>query len=767
MASRDVAVRGRPATERQISESAQPTRGAGVNERARLEWPAIARHDVRLRPPPLRQGVVDRPTLVDRLLASRDTRIVTIVAPAGYGKTTLMSLWLERETRPTAWLSVDRSDNDPATLLAHIVAALWYAGMTAEAAPPEMQLDSDSAISHGVRRVVSALESRVTAGVLMLDNVQSIHSRAAHDVIAELAARLPTSAQLVVAARAGVRLPVSVLRTQGALLELTAQELAMNTKEARTLLKSMDVDVDHDIDELMSRTEGWPAGLYLAGLAVKSGSSHLPARQIGGNDRFVADYLRSEVLHHLSDGRVSFLTRTSILEYFCGPLCDAVLSTTGSARTIQRLEQSNLLVVPLDRTRDWYRYHHLLRDFLQAELNRREPDAVTGLHASAAEWFDANDMPEMAISHAQAAGDVDLAARIMSRVLRVTYGQGRADTVFDWLRWFERTERAGHYPELAALGALVYALYGDERSADRWASVLFAEDDADDLPQTAYILRAILTRGGTAQMRTDAQAARRNGDPEWLAAALGLEGFSHLWEGDGERAAVLLARAAAAGERFLAMPAATNALAALAVIAIDRDDWTSAAQFATRSLEMCRENGLERYLTSGLAFAVATRCAVRRGEINNARRLLAQGTTIRPRLTTATPGISVQTLLELTKAHIELSDIAGARLMMREASTILAKGYDLGNLPRQYEEIKIHLREARGTTMVGASALTTAELRLLPYLTTHLSFPEIGERLYISRHTVKTQAMSIYRKLGASSRSEAVQRAMEVGLFTT
>jgi LuxR family maltose regulon positive regulatory protein len=711
--------------------------------------------------------VVGRAALVDRLLASRDARIVTIVAPAGYGKTTLMALWFEREVRPTAWLSVDRSDNDPATLLAHIVDALSYAEMAAEALPPDMQLDSDLVISHGVRRVVNALESRGTTGVLMLDHVQSIHSRAAHDVIAELAARLPTSFQLVLATRAGVRLPVSVLRTQGALHELTASDLAMRTKEARTMLTSTGVDVEGDLDDLMSRTEGWPAGLYLAGLAVKYGSPHRPARQVGGNDRFVADYLRSEVLHHLSDGRVSFLTRTSILEQFCGPLCDAVLSTTGSARTIERLEQSNLLVVPLDRTRDWYRYHHLLRDFLQAELHRREPDAVTGLHARASEWFDANGMPEMAISHAQKAGDVDMAARIMSRVLRVTYGQGRADTVFDWLSWFEHTERAGHYPEIAALGALAYALHGDERSSDRWASVLFAEDDTDDLPQTAYVLRAILSRGGTARMRTDAEAARRNGDAEWLAAALGLEGFSHLWEGDRERAAALLARAAAAGERFLAMPAATNALAALAVIAIERDDWASAEQFATRSLEMCRENGLERYLTSGLVFAVATRCAVRRGEIKNARRLLAQGTTIRPRLTAATPGISVQTLLELTKAHIELSDIAGARLMMREASTILAKGYDLGNLPRQYEEIKIHLREARGTTMVGASALTTAELRLLPYLTTHLSFPEIGERLYISRHTVKTQAMSIYRKLGASSRSEAVQRAMEVGLFTT
>ena len=752
------------------TETSQSRRSpSDADESATTEWLAKARHDVRVHPPPIRQGIVERAALVGRLLTSRD-RIVTIFAPAGYGKTTLMALWLEQETTPVAWLSVDRSDNDPASLLAHIVAGLWYAGMTEDGALPEMQLDSDLVISQGVRRVVDELKSRATTGVLMLDNVESIRSRASHDVIAEFAAQLPTSVRLVLASRTALRLPVSVLRTQGALLELTAPDLAMDEEDARTLLESMGVDVGDNIDELMVNTEGWPAGIYLAGLAVKSGSPRRKFVQVGGDDRFVADFLRSEVLDHLSPARVMFLTRTSILDRFCAPLCDAILDTTGSASTIERLEQSNLLVVPLDRTRNWYRYHHLLRDFLQAELRRREPDVVASLHNQAAEWFDANDMPQMAISHAQAAGNLDLVARIMGREIRVAYGRGRADTVLGWLRWFEDAERAGHYPAIAALGALVHALSGDERGATRWESALPAEDDAEDgsdVPETAYILRALLARGGIAKMRADARAARLKAtDSEWLAAALALEGYSHLWDGDLGRADTLFARAVAAGERFFGLPAATNALAGRAVIAIGRDDWDAAGQLANRSLEISGEHGLDRYLTSGLAFAIATRCAVRRGEINEARRLLAQGATIRPRLTSAAPGISVQTLLELIKAHLELADIAGARLVMREASTILAMGYDLGLLSTQFHEIKIHLK-AQGTTMAGASTLTSAELRLLPYLTTHLSFPEIGERLFVSRHTVKTQAMSIYRKLGASSRSEAVRQAMKAGLLTT
>jgi LuxR family maltose regulon positive regulatory protein len=335
---------------------------------------------------------------------------------------------------------------------------------------------------------------------------------------------------------------------------------------------------------------------------------------------------------------------------------------------------------------------------------------------------------------------------------------------------FEHADQIGDYPAVAAMGALVYALSGDEAATDRWASQVAASDvaGAEDLPAPAWILRALLAREGIAQVRADARAARlgESADPAWLAAALELEGFSYLWDGETERADSLLARAAAAGEWFSGLPAATSALAARAVIALGRDDWETAEHFADRSLDLIREHGLELYLTSGLAFAVATRCAVRHDKIGEARNLLAQAAAIRPRLTNATPGVAVQTLLEMTKAHVEIGDIAGARLVMREASDILAKRHDLGLLSSQYEEIKTRL-QAHATTEVGALVLTSAELRLLPYLTTHLSFPEIGERLFISRHTVKTQAMSIYRKLGTSSRSEVVHRAREVGLLTT
>ena len=743
-----------------------PPLGADVDEWALAERVARERHEAaRIRPPPLREGLITRSRVIDRLLASHAARVVTIMAPAGYGKSTLMAMWSWRETRATAWLSLDRTDNDPAHLLAHVEAALRVAGMIANGST--RLVVSDKVISHGVPRIVQALESHDAGGLLMLDNLESLQSRTSNDVIAELAAQLPASVQLVVASRMRVRLPVSVMRTQGVLVELTASDLSMDREEAHALLKGSGVeDVDRR-DDAMELTEGWPAGLYLAGLAARSGSAYEHATKIVGGDRYIVDYLRTEVLDHFSEARVTFLTRTAILERFCGPLCDAILETDGSTRALERLEESNLLIVPLDRTRSWYRYHHLLAEFLLSELRRREPDVEAALHNRAARWFDAHGMHEQAIAHAFAADDFDLAAHIMGRVMRQTYGLGRADTVFEWLRRVEHAKRLGEFPAVAAMGALMFALSGDEVSADRWAGQLNWEA-ADDLPEPAWILRALRARDGIAQVRADAREARlrAQADPDWLAAALELEGFSYLWEGDVERADSLFDKAVAAGEWFSGLPATTIALAARGVVAIARGDWDAAMTFSDQSLAIIAQHDLKLYLTSGLPLAVAARCAVRRGDPHGARRLLASAAGIRPNLTTATRAISVHTLTELATAHVELGDIAGARLILRETADIVARSGDLGLLRLQYDDLKARLAAEFSSTM-GAVVLTSAEMRLLPYLATHLSFPEIGERLYVSRHTVKTQAMSIYRKFGASSRSEAVGRATELGLLTT
>jgi LuxR family maltose regulon positive regulatory protein len=592
-------------------------------------------------------------------------------------------------------------------------------------------------------------------------------------VVAELAARLPAGTQLLVASRTRPPLPVALLRTQGRVVELGVQELAMDDQEARALLEGAGIGLDDaEVNELLARTEGWPVGLYLAALAHKAGRPGAHAwAGFTGDDRFIADYLWAELLGQLPPERVAFLTRTAVLERMCGPLCDAVLDTTGSGEVLAWLEASNLLLVPLDRQRRWYRYHHLFQELLLAELERREPELVPALHARAAEWCEANGLPETAIDHAQAAGDTDRVARLVWTLALPAYGAGRADTTRRWFGWFEDQGLLGRYRSVAVLGAWLQALIGEPVAAERWADAAehgpVAETLADGSTGQSYLalLRALLCRDGVDRMRADTQAALAELGPgsQWRPTAQLLEGIGYLLAGQADRADVILAHAVEVATDAGALPVAAIALAEGSLVAIDHQDWNQAATLAEQAQGVVRAGELDGYVASALVHAVAARVAVHQGEVRQAQGQLARATRLRPLLTYALPYFAVQTLLELGRVCLALDDAAGARVVLRQARDILKRRPDLGILPGQAEELWSKLNTVRGGT-VGASSLTKAELRLLPLLATHLTFAAIGERLYLSRHTVKTQAVSIYRKLGASSRSQAVQRAQQLGL---
>jgi LuxR family maltose regulon positive regulatory protein len=277
--------------------------------------------------------------------------------------------------------------------------------------------------------------------------------------------------------------------------------------------------------------------------------------------------------------------------------------------------------------------------------------------------------------------------------------------------------------------------------------------------------RAMLCRDGVERMRADARASMRGLDPgsQWRATALLLEGVSHLLEGDAERADPLLAHAVEVAGHAGAMPANSVALAERCLVAIQRGDWTDAAALAERAQRIVRTGHLDDYVPSALVYAVVARTALHRGEVARAQEHLARAARLRPLLTYALPQLAGQTLLELARCYLAMDDAAGARVVLREARDILQQRPRLGILAEQADELRARLDTIRAGT-VGASSLTTAELRLLPLLSTHLSFREIGERLYLSPHTVKTQAMSVYRKFGVSSRSQAVLVAQRIGL---
>jgi LuxR family transcriptional regulator, maltose regulon positive regulatory protein len=731
----------------------------------------------KLHPPWLRPGIVGRTELVERLLAAPAGAVVCVVAPPGYGKTTLLAQWAQRKGDRVGWVTVDPHDNDPAVLLTYLAVAL---DRIARIDPGIFKLLASPA-SHVAPTVVPRLAAAMSATTepvtLVLDHVGFLDNRQCLDALEQLAVQLAGGSQLALASRTRPRLPYSRLRSQGRLLEVGAADLAMDLGEARALLKGAEARLTADqATQLHHRTEGWPVGLYLAALALQAAdpAPNRPDAGMGfaGDDRFIVDYLNSELLSRLPTRQVSFLTRTAVLDRMCGPLCDAVLDRTGSAKVLESLAGSNLLLVPLDRRREWYRYHHLFRDLLRAELVRRQPALVPELHRRAAAWCEANGLEETAIDHAHAAGDVGQVARLVLKVMQPAWASGRVDTVLRWMEWFEREQLMERYPAVAVHGALIFALLGRATRAEQWAAAAERGTPQGRLPDgstmESYLayLRAILCRDGIAQMRRDARIAWDGLSPlsPYRATMLHTEALAFLLDANPGRADAVFARAFDAATEAGAPPLAAVVLAERGIIAANRDDWAEATALADRALELIRGGRFDAYWTSALVYAWAARAALHRGDLDAAREHLGRAAGLRPLLTHALPVVSVQALLDLARAYIALGDPDGAHAVLRQADDIFQQRPNLGVLPTQAGELRARLATMRRTGL-GASSLSAAELRLLPLLATHLSFREIGQRLFVTQNTVKTQAISIYRKLGVSSRSDAVQHAQQLGLL--
>jgi LuxR family maltose regulon positive regulatory protein len=723
----------------------------------------------KLRPHVGHRGGMPRTGLLDRLATSTGVPVVAVIAPPGYGKTMLLAQWAERDRRPFAWLSIDEYDNDPTVLLMHIAAALDRvepidpAVFAALASPGA----STTAV---VVRLGSALTATAAPVVVVLDDAHLLQNWECLDAVAALIDDLPAGSQFLVASRGEPPLPLASLRASGRVLEIGREDLAMDRQEARLLLQAADVDLSGlDLDDLVRRTEGWPVALYLAALSVNAGGA---AVAFAGDDRYLVDYLQSVLLSRLPPRLVSFLTRTAVLDRMSGPLCDAILGLTGSAYLLESLERSNMLVILLDRRRRWYRYHQLFRELLRAELDRREPALVRELTQRAAEWCEANGQPEAAVEYAMAAGDADRAARLVVQLALPVYYSGRVATLQRWFDWFEHDQLIKRYAAVAVLGAWVHALVGHPAAADRWADAVEDGSFEGTLPDGSTsidgwlaLLRAVQCRDGVEQMRADAEAAFAlvPTGSLWRATAHLLLGISHLLAGDQEVADRHLADAAEVGEQAGA-DTATVALAEQSIVAMARGDWPQAERLAERARSIARKAWLEEYVTSVLLYAAAARVAIHRGDLARAHQDLGRAQRLRPQITYALPFYAVQTRLELARAYVALGDAAAARTVLREADDVLGRRPGLGILRRQADELRAQLDAIR-VEAIGASTLTAAELRLLQVLGTHHSFRAIGEQLYLSRHTVKSHAMSIYRKLGVSSRSEAIQRARELGLL--
>ena len=472
----------------------------------------------KLRRPPVRPGTVRRSSLIERLAGDDRGPVVSVVAPAGYGKTTLLSQWAERNGQAFAWVSVDEADNDPKVLLTYVAEALDAVQPVGGRVFDALASPASSVPGSVVPRLGAAFSAMTTPVVLVLDDVHALHDSECRAALSVLADHVPPGSRLALAGRVEPPLRIARLRAEGRVLEIGPRDLSLTCEEAAALLRAAEVVLGADeVAELHRRTEGWPAGLYLAALCVREGgSSGGAAISIGGDHRLVSEYVESEFLARISRRQRVFLTRTAVLERMCGPLCEAVLDRPGSAVTLADLARSNLLLVPLDQRGQWYRYHHLFRDMLLAQLERQSPGLVPVLRRRAAGWYVRNDLPEEALEYSIAAGDVEGAARLVQELWLPADRQGRTATIQRWFRWLEDRDGIKGHPMLAVQAAFVFETTGRPAEAERWADVVdrwryqdAARPDDPAAEAWAAVLRAMLCRRGVEQMRADADEAVR------------------------------------------------------------------------------------------------------------------------------------------------------------------------------------------------------------------------------------------------------------------
>ena len=712
--------------------------------------------------------------LLDRLAASPAT-LVSVVAPPGYGKTTLLAQAAARERRAVAWVSLDSHDDDPAILVGllavalHLVRPIEATVFEAIAAP---------AISpwSAVTRLSSALEKH-PAVALFVDDVDALAPGPAADILAGLPDLLPAGSRLVVASRAGPPVELSRRRVAGTLLELDQSDLALDDREAFEFARALHRGIDQATAAALNRrVEGWSAGLYLGILATTAdrpdGGGPNAADRLGGDVGAIADYLRSEILAPLGADRMAFLRRTSFLERLTGPLCDAVLGRTDSSAVLAAMARDNRFLLPLDDRGVWYRPHRLLRELMRADLARDEPDDVPGLATNASIWFDDHGSPAEAIACARLAGDDARLARLLVMHTQIAFNTGSLATV---QRWYDECEAAPlmrHHPEVAVTGAIYFAVAGDARRSGQWLQRASATklvgsmpDGSDSIDAWLALGRSITAQDGAEAMLADATEAVDRIPPlsQWRTAALAALGVSHYLTGHDTAADIALAEADRATLPPAAASARALALAYRTTIAIERGEWDEAGEFVAAARDGVLRSGLTELALMSIVFALAARVAMRRGNRIQAASDQAHANRLRAGLSDAVPWLAIGANLELARVALAQADAAGARTLLREADDVLRRFPSFGRLADDAATLRRQV-SASASVVVGASALTAAELRLLPYLSTYLSFREIGERVGVSANTIKSQTMSIYRKLEVSSRGEAISRAAAIGL---
>jgi LuxR family maltose regulon positive regulatory protein len=721
----------------------------------------------KLHPPARRDQTVVRKRLVESLRASADVKLTVVAAPAGCGKTTLLGTWRDAENAlPIAWVTLDQNDGDPVVLWSHIVEALRRARPGTG--------DSVTGVS-GAARAVDVVARQLLNElaeqddiVLILDDFHRLSQGPARDGIAWLIEHAPATFHVVLGTRSEPSLPLGAMRAHGELFELRAGELAFTPEEADALLNGrLGLGLARaDVDRLVERIEGWPAGIYLAGLSLGGVvDRHAFVNSFGGKTRHVVDFLVDEVLDAHDPETQTLMLRSSILDRLSGSLCDAVLESERSAQVLSQLARTNLFLLPLDDAGEWYRFHHLFAQLLRVELQHREPGVTQALHRRAYAWHRTHGFVDEAIRHAQQAGAYAEAREVIAEAWLKTASAGRPTTVLGWLDGFP-SELLRTDPSLLLIRAWMSSLAGEREEAaaalsrledSRWSDDEPLPDGSDSLEASLTTLRAAFSWGDVQGARAHALRAIElvPADSPMRPAATWSLAIASYYRGELDAADGWFDEtvAVAAGEeRWLLL---ASALAYRSLVAGERDQSDEQRWLAEDAADVAREHDLNEMLGEvHLALGVALE---EQGDLAGALPCLERAVTVQR------AGQPLDLVLALIH-HAHALQAAGRRdeaaAAIAEAATTIDSCPDPGRLRQRLEASeRVSVAHPREGDLSGR------ELMVLRMLKGSLSERDIGRELYLSHNTIHSHTKSIYRKLGVSSRTQAVQRALSLGLL--
>lgn len=713
--------------------------------------------------------------MLAKLGERRDTPLVVIVAPAGYGKTSLLTDLVSTERRPSARLTVEGWHDDPMLLIRDIASCLEDLKCAPAGVCEELEAALwEPRLAEALPLLANTLGRVVNPFVLVLDDVHHITTPSALAVLNTVAEHLQQGSQLVLASRTRPDLPLGRLRARGSLLELDAGDLSMTSPEAAAMLAGAGVPVEPTVlDALLDRTEGWPAGLYLAALCARDQPDPAAAlARFAGDDHIVADYMRDEFLAELHPDDVDFLVSTSVCKALSAPICDAVLNTTGSASTLDRIVRSPLPLAAVDRAHDCHRLHPLLREMLLGDLRHSHPERETQGHRRASVFYAHQGDFDSAISHAVAAGDAPRAGELLWRHLPSYVTVGRNDLLQGWLRGFSVDQISANAP-LALTAAHSALALGDLRQAEHWglmgAAALSRSTTPPrvaSLPAGVAVIEAVVSRSGLGSMGRDAARAfeqEEDGSP-WRPVFSLLQGVADHLTGDRLQAREHLEDGIHRSS-VAAPPIETLCLSQLAMITVEEGDWERGVDLIARAVLQIELHNLSSYPSSALVFAVSADVHSHVGQVDEGKHHARKASHLLGGLHDFIPWYEAEIRIVLARAALRLADVRTARTLLAEASRLARRIPDAVLFAGWLDEAWGLVDCAAGNALTGPSTLTMAELRILRFLPTHLSFREIGDRLHVSTNTVKTQAHAVYRKLDVRSRSDAVTRASDIGLL--